>query len=147
MLDRKEEGHPPTKFRPPRINFEPKSQERKGEGEKGMRKQRCERVSRKYKKIGETLSRKFRERGRMIIIIILAMQNLSQSLFSFAKRKELRLYRGEDACIRIIRERNKKFLYLKHAPPSLPSLPRVVKRLLTNRAPCSSPHPHPRKFT
>lgn len=38
MLDRKEEGHPPTKFRPPRINFEPKSQERKGEGEKGMRK-------------------------------------------------------------------------------------------------------------
>lgn len=93
MLDRKEEGHPPTKFRPPRINFEPKSQERKGEGEKGMRKQRCERVSRKYKKIGETLSRKFRERGRMIIIIILAMQNLSQSL-QFREEKRITVIQG-----------------------------------------------------
>ena len=30
MLDRKEEGDPPTKFRPPRINFEPKSGSERG---------------------------------------------------------------------------------------------------------------------
>lgn len=93
MLDRKEEGDPPTKFRPPRINFEPKSG-----SERGRERKVCENTVRKgfeekYKKIGETLSRKFRERGRMIIIIILAMQNLSQSL-QFREEKRITVIQG-----------------------------------------------------
>lgn len=126
MLDRKEEDSP-RKFRPPRINFEPKSVPG-AEGSSLL----CENTS-SGKVLGrgksvenwtsfpfEEISKEYERKGRTVdkegIIIIILTQNFSQFL-RIAKRKELRprLYVGHVYEAGIIRERNNKFLYLKRA--------------------------------
>lgn len=123
MLDRKEEDSP-RKFRPPRINFEPKSVP----GAPCYAKTRVlERVLGRGKSVEnwtsfpfEEISKEYERKGRTVdkegIIIIILTQNFSQFL-RIAKRKELRprLYVGHVYEAGIIRERNNKFLYLKHA--------------------------------
>lgn len=68
----------------------------------------------------EEISKEYERKGRTVdkegIIIIILTQNFSQFL-RIAKRKELRprLFVGHVYEAGIIRERNNKFLYLKHA--------------------------------
>lgn len=123
MLDRKEEDSP-RKFRPPRINFEPKSVP---EAPCYAKTRVLERVLGRGKSVEnwtsfpfEEISKEYERKGRTVdkegIIIIILTQNFSQFL-RIARRKELRprLYVGHVYEAGIIRERNNKFLYLKRA--------------------------------